>query len=407
MPTSDRVGPYRTLFFALAALTWTAAVGGQENLYGDNGDDDPAPDPVIMLFDRLPETLEDWKPERMERAVAIQLFPFAGREDLAVRYAPDNAVSGRCPPLPGAPVKTISAKAEDAQIVIVNEAHDQPLHRWVIREVGLALADDFDVFAAETFAAEALQERRQGTVTDSLGHYSDEPIFARELRALDEAGYRFVAYEIRDHQRIDDDADTADKVVAREEAQAENLIADVLADDPDARILVHVGYSHALEAPVNNFGREIEWFAARLKRKTGIDPLTVSQTHCSVDDEDRADALSGLQLADGSDAVLAEGAIDLFVAHPSLVFEDGRPSWRRVIGDIAVPVPPALRPDDARVIIEARAPGRPLDELPVDRLLLYPGESLPLLLPSGTWRLHAWTPDSGVRNGVDVTVGES
>jgi hypothetical protein len=359
------------------------------------------PAPVRTLLTRLPADPDGWRPEGMEGAVAMQMFPLAGREDLVARFAPGAFRHASCPPLAGEPLAELAAAARDAQIVIVNEAHDQPLHRWVIREIGLALTNRFDTFAAETFSHKALAERMPGRITDALGSYSDEPVFGRELRALDGVGYDFVAYEIRADQRAPEGAGRAEQVVTREEAQAENLIAAALADDPEARILVHVGYSHALETPVNNFEREIEWFAARLKRKTGIDPLTISQTHCSLDEEG-GNAWDGLRLADGSGAVEREGAIDRFLAHPPLQFEAGRPAWRRAIGDVEVPVPEALRSDDQRVIVEARAPQDAIDEVPVDRLLLYPGESLPLLLPPGRWRLTAWTRDGALGDSVTV-----
>lgn len=359
------------------------------------------PAPVRTLLTRLPADPDGWRPEGMEGAVAMQMFPLAGREDLVARFAPGAFRHASCPPLAGEPLAELAAAARDAQIVIVNEAHDQPLHRWVIRKLGLALADRFDTFAAETFSHKALAERMPGRITDALGSYSDEPIFGRELRALDRAEYRFVAYEIRADQRAPQDAPMVDRVVTREEAQAENLIAEVLDGDPDARILVHVGYSHALKTAVNNFEREIEWFAARLKRKTGIDPLTISQTHCSLGEEG-GNAWDGLRLADGSGAVEREGAIDRFLAHPPLQFDAGRPAWRRAVGDVEVPVPEALRSDDQRVIVEARAPQDAFDEVPVDRLLLYPGESLPLLLPPGRWLLTAWTGDGALGDPVVV-----
>lgn len=365
------------------------------------------PEPVATIFERLPNELDGWRAEGMDGAIAMQTFPLGGREDLVERFDPRAFRNKTCPVRPGEPIEALSDAAEEARIVIVNEAHDQPLHRWVIRELGLALAGRFDVLAAETFVDEALVERPKGRIGDELGSYSDEPIFGRELRSLDDAGYRFVAYEIRPDQRAPQDAPTVEQVLTREEAQAENLIAAVLAVDPEARILVHVGYSHALETAVSNFEREVEWFAARVKRKTGIDPLTISQTHCSLDEGERGagNAFDGLRLADGTGAVERPGAIDVFIAHPPLRYEAGRPAWRRAIGDIDVPVPEAFLDANERVVVEARAPDDPADEVPVDRLLLYPGESLPLLLPPGRWRLTGWRQDGLIAEAVDVTVG--
>lgn len=366
------------------------------------------PDTLAWMFRQFPESLESWTPEGSEGAMVIQALPYAGREDVVARSANLRPKGRPCPALAGDPITTLVDAAQKAQIVIINEAHDSPLHRFVIRRLGLALAGDFGVFAAETFAHGAVAERIPGQITTSLGSYSREPVFGRELRALDKAGYRFVAYEFLPHQSAPEGAEIPEQVIAREEAQAENLIAEVLNDEPEARILVHVGYSHALEEPVNNFEREIEWFAARLKRKTGIDPLTISQTHCVLAADSAANALDGLRLVDGAGAGAVEraGAIDHFLAHPPLRFGKGRPAWRRAIGDVEVAVPERFLPKNRRVIIEARAPNQPDDEVPVERLLLYPGESLPLLLPPGGWRLTGWRPDGLLNKPLDIEVSD-
>jgi hypothetical protein len=41
--------------------------------------------------------------------------------------------------------------------------------------------------------------------------------------------------------------------------------------------------------------------------------------------------------------------------------------------------------------------------IPVERLMLYPGETLPLLLPEGEWVLTAWTEDGPLGEPVTVS----
>jgi len=411
------------------ALVLAAALLAQEaEAVSDGGAPADAPAPVsaiaLELLESLPASIEDWSPEGMDGAIAMQAFAMVGREDLIARFDEGAFTYRPCPVLEGAPLETVIEAARDAQIVIINEAHDQPFHRRVIEELGLALSDDFGVFAAETFNYVRLMEPRE---PGPVGWYDREPVFARQIAALDEAGYRFVAYEIRAPQRDPEAESREARIATREEAQADNLIAEVLADDPDARILVHVGYSHVLEAPQPqpSAGPEGEapeplvWFAARLKEKTGINPLTISQTHCSPaavpsgesDGADGgADESSGgqgpadpspaiapgkLVLADGSGAA-PEGAVDLFLAHGPITFTDHRPDWRRAAGDVAVAVPEALSPQDGPVILEARAPDTTLEHLPNDRVLVYPGEAPVLLLPQGEWVVTAWNGDGQV-----------
>jgi hypothetical protein len=54
------------------------------------------------------------------------------------------------------------------------------------------------------------------------------------------------------------------------------------------------------------------------------------------------------------------------------------------------------------VIIEARKPEQDLSEVPVDRLLLYPGEAAPLMLPAGEWQMTAWTEQGKLNQAVHV-----
>lgn len=386
----------------------------------------PAPPPVseaaLALLERLPASLDDWAPAGRDGAMAMQAFAMVGREDLIARFRPRAFTYAPCPVLAGDALDRVIEAAREAQIVIINEAHDQPLHRWTIQQIGAALSGEFEVFAAETFNYLTLMGERE---PGALGWYDQEPIFARQIAALEAGGYRFAAYEIRAHQR-DPEADTrAARIAVREEAQANNLIVDVLEQDPEARILVHVGYSHALEAPQPR-GEDLPphvWFAARLKEKTGIDPLTVSQTHCSpaspeevsVDGRTPQAQPEGaampaapvlrpgeVVLADGSDAAPA-GAIDVFLAHAPMTFTDNRPDWRRSIGDVALAVPDALLPIEQPVIIEARPVDAPLAAMPADRVLLYPDEAAPILVPPGDWVLTAWTRDGAQGEPVQLS----
>jgi hypothetical protein len=383
----------------------------------------PVSEFAVDLIASLPADLGGWTPEGMEGAIAMQGFAFVGREDLIARFEPGAFTYRPCPVVEGDALETVLDQARQAQIVIINEAHDQPFHRHVIARLGVALSEEFDVFAAETFNYLKLGDGRE---PGSLGWYDNEPVFARQIATLEDEGYRFVAYEIRAGQRDPDAQSREARIAVREEAQANNLIAEVLEDDPEARILVHVGYSHVLEAPQPRGEDEPPhvWFAARLKDKTGIDPLTISQTHCSpapaaaeaapVDEEAAAQqgsepaaptvdlAPGALALADGSDAA-PNGSVDLFLTHGPITFTDQRPDWRRAAGDVAVEIPEALRPEGGPVILEARAPEQMLAHVPADRLLVYPGEAPVLLLPQGEWVITAWNAEGAAGEAVSVT----
>ena len=159
----------------------------------------------------------------------------------------------------------------------------------------------------------------------------------------------------------------------------QTLPAEVIAELPESdRILIHAGFSHAAEVPIRGpDGNPLEWMAARLKRRTGIDPLTIDQTDCRSGSDE-------IQLTNASPGH-AEGQHDLMVAHPDLRFVDGRPEWRTEGPVTRVAIPNGIVSQSSRTIVEARFLDEPIDAVPIDRVMLWPGESLPLLLPAGSY----------------------
>ena len=277
-------------------------------------------------------------------------------------------------------ISMIVGLAADTRIVIINEAHDRPLHREFIRRLATSLAPlGYTHFAAEAFDPDAPNNDQLPYARTNFGTYVNEPVFGNLVRTAKNLGLVLVAHD----SKISDaeaDMDVTERVRRREERQAMRL-ADVYAEMPDTdRILIHVGYSHAAEVPIRGFdGNSLEWMAARLKRRTGIDPLTIDQTDCRSD-SDR------IQLSAPSPRH-AEGQHDLVIAHPDLTFADGRPEWRADGAITKVAIPGGLISQTARTIVEARYVDEPMDAVPVDRVMLWPGESIPLLLPAGSYMI--------------------
>jgi hypothetical protein len=329
-------------------------------------------------------------PATREASSYLQNLHAVGRHDLHAALPNRMVQAAQCPPWPttaDAAGRTIAAQlaelARDTTIVIVNEAHDESRHRELIRQLAIELRrQGFTYYAAETLAsaAEAADEPFGRT---GAGHYTLEPAFGQLLRTVKELKYRLVAYE--DVRPADPAADRAASMERREEGQAENLMTRIFAREPQAKVLIHVGYSHAAEVALPNFGGSLEWMAARLKAKTGVDPLTIDQFRC-------ASPSGELELAAISED-LPPGAHDVAVAHPPTVLFRGRPQWRIDAGAIAVELPDVLVNENQRSLIEARFDSEPADAIPLDRLLLWPGERLPLLLPAGKIRIQQYFED--------------
>lgn len=351
-----------------------------------------------ILFADAALFLDD--PEAPESAGGYnQALTMLGREDLLDLIPERNRwfQNAECsedlrPALAG-----IDALAKRHTLVIINESHSRPWHRIFIGEVVERLrAAGYTHYAAETLSIEGAR-RASGLTVANDGWYTHDPVHARMLEDIRAAGMVLIAYEQREDQGPGrQDLPMDERIAAREEAQALNLIEAVLGEAPDTRMIVHVGYAHATEFTPDD---GMDWMAARLKEKTGIDPLTLDLTQCAPG---------------GSEAVITDrlsrggepGSIvaDLVVRLPEVTFTQGRPDYRRADGARDVAVPEALRSFAGHVIIEARRVGESDDIVPVDRLLLRPGESLPLILPPGDYAVAAFDGEGVVAGPVALSV---
>lgn len=240
-------------------------------------------------------------------------------------------------------VETIALAARSRRIVILNEAHHASRCRAFAAAVAERLAaEGFSCFAAETFdnaerpSAAAAALNAGGAVTPKTGWYAADPVYAEMLRRARRRGYHFAAYEARAAQ-----LGGSGEIDAREDAEANNFIATILDADPRARVFVICGYDHVLKAAGAD-GRM--WFAARLKAKTGIDPLCISQSWglpppAPMAEEPALKAVLDtlapavpVVLFDAQDrpVCLSRSQIDVEVIHPRLAKIDGRPGWLAV-----------------------------------------------------------------------------
>ncbi|MEO0451989.1 MAG: hypothetical protein AAFZ74_16870 [Pseudomonadota bacterium] len=275
------------------------------------------------------------------------------------------------------PLETLLEAATDTQIVILNEAHMMPLHRAdPIGFIEALVENGFTHYAYESFSDSIMT--REGEVLTEDVYYSNDPVHGRLLSVLKDAGVKLVAYE-------------GSGPDGREAAQAQALVERVFGEDPDARLIVVAGWAHVYEH-IDGFAGQM--MARRLKDLSGIDPLTIQQTGCSLSTDASAALVGGYESNRG---MSNDGATDIYLAHPALSFTHQRPDWRRTVGDVDVPIPKDLRLETEAVLIEARRPGAPPEAIAIDRVMRAPGETLPLLLPPGTYEVFGWTKSGPVQ----------
>lgn len=320
---------------------------------------------------------------------AEQTLSLFGREDLIAASSADYSATACQPLKPAAdPLAEIERRARQTLIVIINESHARSDHRGFTALVARRLRKiGYDTLAIETLVHDAPDVpadnlspfvRQPGLpyFSDDDGFYLAEAGFGRLGRTAKALGYRLLPYEMIVTGPPPAKSSVAQQIAAREEAQARTLAAFIKAN-PRARLLIHVGYHHALEVPTKEGHR---WMATRLKAKTGINPLTISQTTCRGGGA--ALQMSTLPPSEPT------GSFDLIIDHPAARFVEGRPAWRVAAGDQPVAIPTALLPKAGWRVVEARPANEPDSSVPMDRVAIRPGESIALMLPPGRYRLR-------------------
>ncbi|MEO1015441.1 MAG: hypothetical protein AAFX08_09680 [Pseudomonadota bacterium] len=345
---------------------------------------------------RLFAELDAIDPAAIDEAspLQIQVLSILGREDLIADVSPDHRAKA-CAPAPGVRdadgvLDTIAARAEGAQVVIVNEAHLRADHRHFVEDVATRLAPlGFTHYAAEAFVnapdATPLTARH---LKEEHGLYTKEPAFAALGRTLRRLGYTLHAYEQTDAQRDAKELSGAARINAREAAQAENLTK-ILTGRTGAKILIHAGHSHARESVDASKAEEVAWMAARLKERAGVDPLTINQTRCS------GGAERTLLAAHPDDPGAQD--FDIYVDHPLPIFQRSRPTAMYRAGPW-LDIPLELMPEEGWAVIEARYADEPDDAVPVDRVVVWPREDVAIALAPGAYRLRAVVSDKPAAN---------
>ena len=306
--------------------------------------------------------------------------------------------------------------AAERRVVIVNEGHHMPQHRVLttrllphLRRLG------FTHFAAETLAEGMDELKKRGYPAKPTGTYTDDPVYADMVRTALDLGFKIVAYEAPGRPN------------KREPGQAKNLKERVFDVDPEARLVVHVGYSHNMETQ-EGFGG-VGAMAFHLQEMTGLDPLTVEQTELA--EKSRPGLEHGLFAelcgdSDGQAAVVfgnAEGDLwslpgilrDVSVCLPRTRMKDGRPAWLGLPPDRrAVAMSDELCGKHRPCLVEARfsdevpVSGEGDEGVPLDTVLIRENEKLPaLMLRPGSYRIVAEDEKGTQLGAVDLEVAAS
>lgn len=342
-------------------------------------------------------TFAEWIEETSDHPqLRAALNTFLGRSDLNDRLGNIPQPSTDCPTEgaeEGTGTQWVLANAAEVRIVMFNENHYGVQARAFVRNLlGEMRNVGFTHIGFETFSPVTALEGRPYTPAE--GAYTVEPVFAALVRDAAALGYEIFGYEST--VRVPEGATVAERVDLREQGQADNLEDRIASADGEARFIIFAGWSHIAEEPIDGLAGRQRWMAARLKQKTGIDPLTVDLTSCVYTAADPNGWRGRIYLVrDGTPLVTGRysGAVDAQVHLPVPAdHPDAAGFFRSSLGN-PISVPAALRLDDAPVLIQAYRVDQEEGEVAFDRVLIHPGEDLPLYLQAGSYTLVAYQGD--------------
>lgn len=275
------------------------------------------------------------------------------------------------------------AKAEE--IIIINEAHHNPMHR---RFTAGLLKDlyrqGYRYLGLEALADSAVNERNYAT--KESGYYTNEAEFGNLIFEARKLGFILFGYEAAEGKNGKE----------REIEQARN-IQQFKATHPGGKMIIHCGFDHVYEGGVRNWEKAM---AGRLKEYTGIDPFTIDQVKFSEKSSPELSHYFVYATSSRAAFILTnpeEGVFrgissphqtDIAVIHPMTRYINERPHWR-ASGRKAYRLPEnTLKSGDYPVQVLAYRTGEEAKGIPADIIELENvADRKPLYLAPGRYIL--------------------
>ncbi len=320
-------------------------------------------------------------------------------------------------------LKTIGEAGRQHQVIIINEEHRAPVHRALThRLLSVLYQEGFRYFAAETLTSQDSSLNQRGYPTHNSGFYTHDPVYGDVIRQALKLGFTVVQYE-HELPCTSEDGDVCQE--ERERGQAQNLYDKILKKDPQAKILVHAGRTHAAKT---NYKGHYALMAWHFEKVTGIEPFTIDQVFYT-ELKNPLDELPLYRFVTGNKLLLDEPTIfespegkfhtragyDLEVFTTRVHYTNGRPAWLQLDGDRK---PYAIDLEQLNIgsekkklkaasplLVQAFVAGESPDAIPIDQIILYPGKEIPvLLLPAGLFRIRAIDEQGNILGEYDIQV---
>jgi len=306
--------------------------------------------------------------------------------------------------------KYIHFAARSTRVLMINEAHNKPLHSAFV----LSLLKDLYKEGYRLLAMEMLNnfsDHELSRLRLHTGYYTSEPVLGELVREALAIGYRLVSYE---------DTVTGHRPNQRDSIQAANIYR-ALQKDTTARMLVLASYTHISEKEGEDGFIPV---ALAFKRMSGIDPLTIDQTDMTEEGnfgygrvlyqaylQKFSIRSPSIAMVNNVPVNVINGDLyDISVIHPPTTYQDGRPTWLN-LGGLRQPVP--IKPGSPSVFFVqayyqdeiAENKNKPWQLVPADQTYIPGGKRLYLLyLKKGKYVIYFRDIDYHILSTLSIEV---
>jgi hypothetical protein len=221
--------------------------------------------------------------------------------------------------------------AKNNQIVILNEGHHIPQNRAsTMCFLETFYKNGFRYIAMESVKSlDSTLNQRKYPITGKTGYYFTEPCYGDLARQALKMGFIVIPYEYEKRAKT---------MTEREEGQADNIIKNLLKDNPKAKLLMHVGYSHGVKFEPDPV-MKLAMMGYFLKQKSGIEPFVIGQenetekANHSFESPYYVYATKKYSISEPTFFVKNDGKLwannyfDACLFLPRSIYKKGRPTW--------------------------------------------------------------------------------
>jgi hypothetical protein len=264
-------------------------------------------------------------------------------------------------------VEFISKKAGNYDVVVINEAHNMSNHRTLTYKVLSELwSKGYRYLAVEGLSENAENLVHENYILKTSGFYTNEPVFANLLIHAKKIGFKLVSYDYFNVKKNFN-------IKNREIFAAETIDKKIFKLDKDAKIVIHVGYSHAKKSP--------QWLAGILAQQQKRKILSIDQT-TEIKEVKVSTAPNNIKLSepsiyenDDKEAwSLDKQNYDLTVVWPATTYKNNRPIWQK-LNRIAHPFNTKFCSNNFPCVVEIFLLHRK-DAVPLDRVVIQSHEEI-------------------------------